>query len=205
MRKILLGLMAAAAIAAPIAATTAAHAATIIPTGHAIFHATQPSGGGGNWVHTFDVNVGADGGFTGQNTIVGMDAGQMTTVNETVSGKITDNNNDGIDEITVTGVRPSGLYTFSWSVKDAPMDGVADSMTEGTTSYVTAQDWTGGALPITFTPPVFDAAPQPVVATDNHGECVSGFAHAGYKGGALAAIAKDKTKVGAYGSATCKV
>ena len=66
--------------------------------------------------------------------------------------------------------------------------------------------WTGGALPITFTAPVFDTpttqdcttTPDPVVDKDNHGEYVSGAAHAGIKGKDLAAIAKDKTLVGPY-------
>jgi hypothetical protein len=77
-------------------------------------------------------------------------------------------------------------------------------MTDGTTSYVTAVDWNGGPLPITFTAPVFITpttqvcTTDPVVDKDNHGEYVSGAAHAGVKGNALAAIAKDKTKVGPY-------
>ena len=175
-------------------------------TGHATFHATQPSGGGGNWNHTFDVNVATDGGFTGTNVIKGLDAGQMVTVNETVSGQITDKNNDGVKEVTVAAIRDSGFYTFNWSVTDAPMDGVIDSMNVGTVSYVTAQDWNGGALPITFTAPEFatpttqvcTTTPDPVVDKDNHGEYVSGAAHAGVKGKALAKIAKDKTLVGPY-------
>ena len=173
-------------------------------TGPATFHATQPSGGGGNWVHTFSVNVASDGGFTGTNVITGLDAGQTVTVNETVSGQITDKNNDGIKEVTLAAIRDSGFYTFNWSVTDAPMNGKIDSMTDGTVSYVTALDWTGGELPITFTAPVF-ATPttqvcttDPVVDKDNHGEYVSGAAHAGVKGKDLAAIAKDKTKVGPY-------
>ena len=41
-----------------------------------------------------------------------------------------------------------------------------------------------------------DCTPDPVVG--NHGEYVSGAAKCGVKGGALATIAKDKTKVGPY-------
>src|SRR4051812_6506585 len=110
---------------------------------------TPPSPrGGGNWDHTFHVTVATDGGFTGTNEITGLDAGQTVTVNETVSGQFTDKNNDGVREITLAAVRPNGFYTFNWSVTDAPMDGVVDSMTNGTTSYVTALDWNGGELPI---------------------------------------------------------
>lgn len=207
MRQLLLGLVATAAIATPLAVAGSASAATnCVPTttGHATFHATQPSGGGGNWNHTLDVDVATDGGFTGTNVIKGLDAGQMVTVNETVSGQITDKNNDGVKEVTVAGVRPNGFYTFNWSVADASMDGVANDMNVGTVSYVTAQDWNGGALPITFTAPEFDTAqtctttPDRVVAKDNHGEYVSGAAHAGIKGNDLAKIAKDKTLVGPY-------
>ena len=210
MKTFILGVAAAAAIATPlVASATAANAATTcqnVPTttGPATFHATQPSGGGGNWDHTFSVGVATDGGFTGTNVITGLDAGQTVTVNETVSGQITDTNNDGIKEVTLAAVRPNGFYTFNWSVTDAPMNGKIDSMTDGTVSYVTAQNWNGGELPITFTAPVFDTAEtcttttDPVVEKDNHGEYVSGAAHAGVKGNALAVIAKDKTKVGPY-------
>jgi hypothetical protein len=209
MRKILLGLAVIAAIATPLAFATTANAAetcqtVATTTGLATFHATQPSGGGGNWEHTFSVNVASDGGFTGTNVITGVDAGQTVTVNETVSGQITDKNNDGIKEVTLAATRDSGFYTSEWTVLDAPMDGKIDSMTDGTVSYATAVDWTGGPLPITFTAPEF-ATPttqvcttDPVVDKDNHGEYVSGAAHAGVKGQALAKIAKDKTLVGTY-------
>ena len=137
MRKIILGLVATAAIATPLAFASSANAATTcqdVPTttGPATFHATQPSGGGGNWVHTFNVNVASDGGFTGTNVITGLDAGQTVTVNETVAGQITDKNNDGVKEVTVVAIRDSGFYTSQWSVTDAPMNGKIDSMTDGT-------------------------------------------------------------------------
>ncbi|KRB43643.1 hypothetical protein [Terrabacter sp. Root181] len=202
MRKTILGLVAIAALATPLAFASSANAATTaqaVPTGHAIFHATQPSGSGGNWLHTYDVDVAAGGGFSGTNVIKGLDGATMVTVNETVSGQITDKNNDGVKEVTLVAIRTSGLYTFEWSVTDAPMDGTIDSMTAGTTSYATAVAWTGGLLPITFTAPEFPvAATEPVVDKDNHGEYVSGAAHAGITGKDLAAIAKDKTLVGPY-------
>src|SRR6476619_4947338 len=96
MRKTLLGLAVVAAIATPLAFASPASAATTcqaVPTttGFATFHATQPSGGGGNWNHTFSVNVASDGSFTnGTNQITGLDAGKTVTINETVSGQITD-------------------------------------------------------------------------------------------------------------------
>ena len=83
------------------------------------------------------------------------------------------------------------------------MNGQIDSMTDGTVSYVTAKDWNGGALPITFTAPDFTTPTTQVCTTttntvvdkDNHGEYVSGAAHAGVKGQDLA---KDRTLVGPY-------
>jgi hypothetical protein len=142
---------------------------TVSEAATATFNATQPSGGGGNWVHHFNVTVNPDHTFTGTNVITGLDAGQMTTVNETVTGSITDKNADGTNEITVSAVRDSGFYTFKWSVTDAPMNGAIDSMDVGTVSYVTAENWNGGSLPITFTAPVFTYAPT----TDmNHGQYV---------------------------------
>jgi len=207
MKKFILGGVAATAIA--LGGAGAANAATTcqtVPTttGQATFHATQPSGGGGNWDHTFSVNVASDGSFSGTNEITGLDAGQTVTVNETVTGQITDKNNDGTKEVTLAAIRNSGFYTFNWSVTDAPMNGVADDMNVGTVSYVTAQDWNGGALPITFTAPVFDTAEtcttttDPVVDKNNHGEYVSGAAHAGVKGKDLAVIAKNVALVGPY-------
>ena len=210
MRKSILGLVAIAAVAAPIAFAASANAAETcltVPTttGAATFHATQPSGGGGNWNHTFHVTVATDGGFTGTNEITGIDAGQPVTTNETVSGQITDNNNDGIKEVTVIAIRNDGFYTSTWNVTDAPMNGQINSMTDGTISHATAAGITWD-LPITFTAPVFDTpttqdcttTTDPVVGKDNHGEYVSGAAHAGVKGKDLAAIAKDVTLVGPY-------
>src|SRR5262249_15571228 len=142
MKKSILGVIAAAAVTAPIAlAAGSASAATTcqnVPTttGPATFHATQPSGGGGNWDHTFSVTLDSEGNLTnGTNVIVGMDGGLEVTVNETVSGQITDKNNDGVKEITLAAVRPNGFYTFSWSVTDAPMNGDRNSMDVGTVSY----------------------------------------------------------------------
>ncbi|MEU4219958.1 hypothetical protein [Actinoplanes sp. NPDC026623] len=115
------------------------------------FHATQPSGGGGNWNHTYQVKMAADGKFSGTNVIVGLDGGNTVTVNESVTGQITDKDNNGVKEVTVASIRDSGFYTFAWNVADAPMDGVADRMDVGTVSYATAENWNGGELPITFT------------------------------------------------------
>lgn len=212
-----LAILGGAAIVAPLVTAGSASAATTcqdvtVKLDTATFHATQPSGAGGNWDHTYHVTVAPDGGFSGTNEIVGLDGGQTVTVNETVHGQITDKNGDGIKEITLASVRGSGFYTFEWSVTDAPMDGKVDSMIDGTVTYATAKDWNGGPLPITFTAPVLDTRTEtvctttpdnpvvtdPVVGKNNHGEFVSGATKAGVKGNALAAIAKDSSLVGPY-------
>jgi hypothetical protein len=59
--------------------------------------------------------VAADSGFTGTNVIVGLDAGHVTTINETVTGQITERNGDGNKEVTLASVRDSGFYAFAWS------------------------------------------------------------------------------------------
>jgi hypothetical protein len=175
--RIILAMLVVAIMAVPAAASAdvARQCVTPLPANDvktATFNATQPSGAGGNWVHHFTVAVnGVDGSFTGTNVITGMDYNGPATVNETVSGTITDSNGDGINEITVHAVRPGGLYTFEWDVTNAPMNGVADDMNAGTTSYVTAKDWTGGPLPITFTAPQFEVATADTQYA-NHGEYV---------------------------------
>jgi hypothetical protein len=140
----------------------------------ATFNATQPSGAGGNWVHHFDVTVDNDGTFTGTNVITGTDYGDVpTTVNETVSGQITDTDNNGVSEITVHAVRPGNLYTDAWSIVKAPMDGVADRMDVGTVSNASANGVTWD-LPITFSAPVYSGGTTTVTTEyKNHGDYVS--------------------------------
>jgi hypothetical protein len=140
------------------------------------FHATQPSGDGGNWQHTFTVNADDTGHFTGTNVITGLDGGQTVTVNETVAGQFTDSDNNGYaDHVTLTSNRNSGFYTFQWGVNEAPLDGVENSMNVGTQTLAWAANWQGGPLPITFTAP--DVATFPVATDDtdqykNHGQYV---------------------------------
>jgi hypothetical protein len=144
----------------------------------ATFNATQPSGAGGNWVHHYSVTVKDDGTFTGTNVITGQDYNGSATVNETVSGSFS-KTTAGVDIVTFNAERPSGLYTFKWGVTNAPMDGVADSMNDGTVTYATAENWTGGPLPITFTAPDFKVetvttgGDTTTTTYKNHGDYVS--------------------------------
>jgi hypothetical protein len=118
--KLILVAGAMAALAVPSVASADVQPANTTAT----FHATQPSGGGGNWNHTFTVDADATGAFTGTNVITGLDVGQTVTVNETVSGQFTDSDNNGYaDHVSLTAIRGSGFYTFNWSVSNAPMDG----------------------------------------------------------------------------------
>jgi hypothetical protein len=169
--KLILVVGAMAALVVPSVASADVQPANTTAT----FHATQPSGGGGNWNHTFTVDADATGAFTGTNVITGLDAGQTVTVNETVSGQFTDSDNNGYaDHVSLTAIRGSGFYTFNWSVSNAPMNGAIDSMSLGTTSFATAENWQGGPLPITFTAPserIFTVADS--TEYKNHGQYVS--------------------------------
>jgi hypothetical protein len=139
----------------------------------AVFNATQPSGAGGVWTHTFNVTVDESGNFTGTNVITGQDYNGPATVNETVTGQITDTDNNGVSEISVHAVRSSNLYTDAWSVDHAIMDGKKDSMTAGTLNNATANGVTW-ELPITFTAPVYSGGSTTVTTEyKNHGEYVS--------------------------------
>jgi hypothetical protein len=180
LRKSLKLILVGGALAA-LAVPSVASADTTPATGttHATFHATQPSGGGGNWVHTYNVEVKDDGTFTGTNEVTGLDNGQTVTVNETVSGTLADSDNNGYaDHVTLVSERNTGFYTFEWGVENAPMDGVENSM-EGQTAFAWAKDWQGGSLPITFTAPTvklfnldLPVVPAPTEEFKNHGQYV---------------------------------
>ena len=98
---------------------------------------------------------------------------------------------------TLTGKVTANWVTGSYTITKTPLGGTpvtsAPIAFSGQSVWFEASD-NGGAC-----------TPPPVIDGGNHGECVSGATHAGVKGKALATIAGDKTKVGAYGSATCKV
>lgn len=153
----------------------------VVTTKTATFTATQPSGAGGNWVHTFNVTVKDDGTFTGSASVSGKDYdGQVHTFTESADGKLTDTDGDGVSEVTLTSGRYPAYYTNQWGVNNARMDGVADSMTAGTVSNAWAQDVTWD-LPITFTAPEFkvtqvvDGSSDTTTTTTykNHGDYVS--------------------------------
>ena len=104
-----------AAIAAPIAGTATANA-TQYPGTATCLHATSPRAAS----TTGSTRSTSTGAPTARSPVPERSSArtpnEMTTFVETVPGQITDTINDGTDEITVEGVRPSGLYTYSWSV-----------------------------------------------------------------------------------------
>ena len=150
----------------------------------ATFTAIQPAdeyGQFGNvWTHDFTVTVNPDGTFTGTGVQDGHDQNGVQHFTETVNGKFSDSNT----KVTFTVTRNDGAV---WTLTNAPTDNT-------TITLATMPSAPDAMLEFKVTAPVFSG---------NHGDCVSGAAHAGIKGKALAAIAQDNTKVGDYGSATC--
>jgi hypothetical protein len=86
----------------------------------------------------------------------------------------------------------------TWGVTNAPYTVNAD----GSFDWTGVSDQRQSGYNLTGVLRNVPTAPVAPVA-GNHGQCVSGATHAGIKGTKLAAIAKDGTKIGAYGSATC--
>ena len=95
----------------------------------------------------------------------------MVTVTRLSPARSPTTNNDGVKEITVAAIRAQRLLHVHWSVTDAPMDGVIDRCPDRHRLLRDGSGLDGGALPITFTAPVFDltaqtctTTPDPVVA-----------------------------------------
>ena len=190
MRKIILGITALIAVLATLGLTTGTANAETTRT--ATFTVIQPSGQFSQFdqvfTHVFAVNVDANGTFTGTGVITDQNGDFFS--NEVVTGSFSDND-----------TRVS-LHVYDRSLGDgvvwdlnAPMDG----------TYVTGTLVNDPTYLLEFKvyPADFTNVAPPAPALGNHGECVSGATHAGIKGKALAAIAKDNTNVGAFGSATC--
>lgn len=179
MRRIILGLLATAALAAPIALASSADAATNGSGTGSMHFVTHYQGvdyvhdgttaytcdGAGNVNFTFQ---GADEGWTGHGT------GVITSTVVTIHGsRLTDGYSYDITG-NVTGPNAWALTASTDSL------GQVGASAEGT--------FTG----------VPDCSVDPVVPVGNHGQYVSGATKAGVKGKDLAAIAKDVTLVGPY-------
>jgi hypothetical protein len=133
----------------------------------------------------YTVTVLSDGTFTGTGVEDGTDQSGTAHWTETVTGSF------GSGTTTLHVVRDDGV---TWTLLNAPNDGTTVTLTETNP----AVSW---ILEFKITAPVYNVVPPVVVR--NHGDCVSGAAHAGITGKSLAAIAKVVTLVGDYGSDTC--
>jgi hypothetical protein len=179
MRKTFLGLMAAAAIAAPIATATAANAATSTYTDFA-------SSAGTTYEHagTISYTCLADGSISitlqGDET-AGVGDGHGTG---TITGSV----------LTVTAVRTGDDYHYSFAGNIDQTNG-AWTMT-AYNDQAPQQGVTGGGQ-FNGIPDCKADAPVP---NGNHGQYVSGAVKAGLKGQALKDIAKDVTLVGQFPS-----
>jgi hypothetical protein len=187
MKKLMLGVLAALTLAAPLALAAVPANAEVTRT--ATFTAIQPAGQVSQWdnvwTHVYTVTVQSDGTFIGTGVEDGQDQSGPAHFTETVTGSF------GVGTTTLTAVRDDGV---TWTLLNAPNDGTTVTLTETNP----AVSW---ILEFKVTAPVYDAVPPVVVR--NHGECVSGAAHAGITGKGLAAVAKVVTLVGDYGSDTC--
>lgn len=192
MRRLILGLLATLALAAPVATASSAHADVVTTaTFTAIQPADQFSQWTNVWTHTFTVTVQLDGTFSGTGFQDGHDSSTtLTNEPETVTGRFHDGVVDMVDTRTSDGV--------SWSLTNAVTDG--DTVNHGVLIVPNIPDY---LLEVKVTAPVFTTTGTPTPVLANHGDCVSGAAHAGVTGKSLAAVAKVVTNVGTYGSATC--
>ncbi len=165
MRKLIITGMALAMLAIPSVASADVQrcAAPVTEPVAATFQVTTPSGSGGLWTTNFTVMVKPDGQFTGTGTTSGHDVDGDKSIDEIVTGTFTDNNADGkADVVSFTSTRPQPLYTATWMVENAPLNGTP---TQGSADGIT---WD---LVFTVT-----GEPQMAAATTtdlNHGEYVS--------------------------------
>jgi hypothetical protein len=165
MRKLIIIGMAVVMLAIPSIASADVPrcAAPVTESVAATFQVTSPSGAGGLWTTNYSVTVKPDGSFIGSGITSGLDNGDMKTIEENVTGTFTDNNADGkADVVSFTSVRPQPLYTATWMVKDAPLNGTP---TQGSADGINWDLW--------FT---VTGEPQMAAATTtdlNHGEYVS--------------------------------
>lgn len=171
MKKVITAGLAVAMLA--VALPTAASAdvprceAPVAEPATAKFTITQPAGQVGQWTNVFKyefvVTVQPNGSFAGTDTVYNPDGSLY--VNETVTGKFTDSNNDGIaDLVSLTTKRLSEQleYVDSWTLVDAKMDGT-------TINYAASVPVVGWDIEQKVSPPVMSA---PTTTDLNHGQYV---------------------------------
>jgi Ni/Co efflux regulator RcnB len=136
MRKIILGLVAATAVAAPIAlsaapanADTARQCNTVTTTTtkdvvtSATFEAHEPAGAydqwDNRWIHTYSVTIQPNGSFEGTGVVNGNDGtNELVNAPETIEGQFSDSNDadDTFDHATYTATRNGVSYTLTNSL-----------------------------------------------------------------------------------------
>src|SRR3954451_6453501 len=178
MRKIILSLVAAAAVATPFAATAGPASAATNGTGTGSMHFVTNA----TYIHDSVVQYTCDGKGNVNFEYQGAEEGFTGHGQGTIAGSV----------FEVTGSRNTDSYTYTIAGT------VGD---DGAWSDVTATDSVNpvGSLSVTGAfKDVPDCTVDPVVPAGNHGQWVSGAVKAGFKGKALAAIAQDVSKVGPY-------
>jgi|1186.fasta_scaffold53405_1 hypothetical protein len=202
MKKIVLAVTAAAAaLAAPIATATAAHAADATPIGSSTIGSLDEltTTGGQTYHHVFDVTYTCDT-LNGKSLITykALDPNQTGPADGTIVPDATGGGvftlRGGFDNMT------GYAYEFGGEFGS---DGVwtKASATDSSGTFHLGTDGANGT-DVGSVIGKFNGVPTCATAMvdvpGNHGEYVSGAAHAGIKGQALAKIAKDVTLVGPY-------
>jgi hypothetical protein len=177
MRKLLLGLAATAAIAAPLAVAGSANADTLrqcetvvtstVTTTTATFTVLQPKDAVGQfdsvWKHVYTVTVQPDGTFAGTGSIT--DNNGPVAWTETVSGQFLDNDGDKTsDHVSFATVPVGGGATFA--VNNAAMDN---------TTVPVESTWTANVVEFQIAQPTFETVVTATGETQfaNHGEYVA--------------------------------
>lgn len=178
MRKLILGLAATAAIAAPLVAMAGPANAVgtprcqeIVPVTttsdtKATFTVNQPKGTVNQftdvWKHVYAITVESGGAFSGEGQITANGVGDAVWT-EHITGQFLDTDDNGASDHVTFNTTPSGGATFS--VTNAPMDN---------TPVEVESTWADNSIQFQIAQPVFETVTENGV-TDfaNHGEYVS--------------------------------
>ena len=177
MKKIILGLVAAAAVAAPIALTAGTASAAVerqcetavtstVTTTTATFTVNQPKDTVGQftnvWKHVYTVTVQSEGTFSGHGSVTANGAGEVAWT-ETITGQFLDSDGNGVSDHVTFNTTPNEGVTFS--VTNAPMD---------STTVPVASPWEPNVIEFQIAQPVFETVTENgMTEFANHGEYVA--------------------------------
>ena len=177
LRKIILGLVATAAIATPLVGATAASAdvqrcqetvpVSTTSTSKATFTVNQPKDTVGQfdnvWKHVYAITVEpTTGTFSGDGQVTANGVGAVVWT-EAITGRFLDNDGDGTSDHVTFNTTPNAGVTFS--VANAPMDG---------TTVPVASPWEPNAIEFQIAQPVFETvAVNGLTDSANHGAYVA--------------------------------